>query len=139
MRGAENRDPSIPPGLDHPHNRAVLAHVAPLSAHSDIADVLRAAVKPLGDVRLFCPDWQSDRAAVASTKGIVFGLAVGMDTVAFRLDPRMKTRALQTGGLAYPDCGDDWVAVLHHRPDSEWPAVDVRFWARKAYVHAREL
>jgi hypothetical protein len=139
MRGAAHRDPSIPPGLDHPLNRAVLAHVAPLSAHSDLADVLQAAVKPLGDVQLFCPDWQSYRAVVVSTKGIVFGFATGMDTVAFRLDPRMRSRAVQTGGLAYPACGDDWVAVLHHRPDSDWPAVDVRFWALKAYGHVREL
>lgn len=139
MRGAAHRDPAIPPSLDHPLNRVVLAHVLPLSAHSDLADVLRAAVKPLGDVQLYCPDWQSYRAVVASTKGIVFGFAVGADTVAFRLDPKMKARALQTGGVPYPDCGDDWVAVLHRRPDSDWPAVDVRFWALKAYAHARGL
>ena len=32
----------------------------------------------------------------------------------------------------------DWVAVVRHRPDADWPAVDVTFWARKAYGYARE-
>lgn len=127
----------IPPALLTDVNRAVLAYVGNLSAHSDIADVLQGAVKPLGDVQLFCPDRQAYRYVVASTGGVIFGLAAGMDTVAFRLDAKMRERALLTGGVACPECGPEWVAVVHHQPDSDWPAVDVRFWARKAYVHAR--
>jgi hypothetical protein len=128
----------IPSSLFNNANRKVLAYLADKSAHSDIADVLRAAVKPLGDVQLFCPDWQAYRYVVASTEGTIFGVALGMDTVAFRLDPRMRSRALATGGEALTECGDEWVAVVHRLPDSDWPAVDVAFWARKAYVHARE-
>ncbi len=128
----------IPPELIATVNRPVLAYVAELSAHSDIADVLMNAVKPLGDVQLYCPDWNAYRYVIASTKGVVFGLAVGMDTVALRLDEKMKQRALTTGGLDYPSCGAEWVAVVHRRPDGDWPAVDVRFWARMAYLHARE-
>ena len=129
--------PHLPPALAIEANRPVLAHVENLSAHSDIVDLLRTAVKPLGDVQLFCPDWPAYRYVVASTKGVIFGLAVGLDTVAFRLDAQMKSRALLTGGVAYGDCGEEWVAVVHHQADSDWPAVDVRFWAQKAYVHAR--
>jgi hypothetical protein len=128
---------SLPLALATDVNRAVLAHVEGKSAHSDIADVLITAVKPLGDVQLFCPDWHQYRYVVASTNGVIFGFAIGMDTVAFRLDEKMKTRALLTGGIGCPSCGDEWVAVVHHQPDSDWPAVDVRFWALKAYVHAR--
>jgi hypothetical protein len=128
----------IPHPLATEVNRRVLAHVGSLSAHSDTADVLRGAVKPLGDVQLFCPDWHQYRYVVASTGGIIFGLAIGMDTVAFRLDERMKGRALLTGGVVYAECGAEWVAVMHHLPDSDWPAVDVRFWGLKAYVYARE-
>lgn len=128
----------IPTELATAANATVLRQVEGLSAHSDIADVLRSAVKPLGDVLLYCPDWQQYRYVVAATRGIIFGLAAGMHTIAFRLDPRMKSRALLTGGEAYPGCGDDWVAVMHHRPDADWPAVDVPFWARKAYLHARD-
>jgi hypothetical protein len=31
------------------------------------------------------------------------------------------------------------LAVAHRRPDDDWPAVDLTFWARKVYVHARAL
>jgi hypothetical protein len=61
-----------------------------------------------------------------------------MNTIAFRLDERMKPRALATGGIAFPECGPEWVAVAHDRTDSDWPAVDFRFWAQKAYYFTRE-
>lgn len=128
----------IPAALVTSINHQVLAHLNNLSAHPDIAGVLGTAVKPLGDVQLFCPDWHGCRYVVASTKGVIFGFAAGMQTVAFRLDGRMKQRALLTGGVDCPECGPEWVAVVHDQPDADWPAVDVRFWARKAYVHARE-
>ena len=126
-----------PAELVTPVNRAVLAYLADKSAHSDIAGILTQAIEPLGDVQTYCPDWHAYRYVVVSTKGVIFGLAVGMDTVAFRLDPAMKARALLTGGVPYPECGDQWVAVCHGGQDSDWPAVDVRFWARKAYGFAR--
>jgi len=59
-------------------NRTVLAHLDSKSAHSDIAEALSTAVKPLGDVQLFCPDWKQYRYVTASTKGIIFGFAIGM-------------------------------------------------------------
>jgi hypothetical protein len=127
----------VPPELKTAVNHAVLAHLEGKSAHSDIAQVLTDAVKPLGDVQLFCPNWQAFRYVIASTKGVIFGFAIGMNTIAFRLDEKMKGRALLTGGIEYPACGKDWVEVVHHGQDSDWPAVDVRFWARKAYVYAR--
>ena len=128
----------VPPELISAVNKTVLAHIDGTSAHSDIAQVLMDAVKPLGDVQLYCPNWHTYRYVVASTKGVIFGFAIGMNTVAFRLDEKMKHRALLTGGTEYADCGEDWVAVVHEGQDSDWPAVDVRFWARKAYVYARE-
>ena len=129
----------VPAALVKPVNAAVLAHVQSLSAHSDIVDLLSASLKPLGDVQLFCPDWQAYRYVVASTQGVVFALAAGMHTIAVRLDSRMAPRALQTGAEPYADCGDGWVAVLHRTPDDDWPAVDLPFWMRKAYVYARTL
>jgi len=129
----------VPDRLGLPLNQRVLAYVKDLSAHSDVADTLLAAIKPLGDVQVFCPNVAAYRYVIVSTKGVIFGFAVGMDTIAFRLDKRMKSRALATGGIVCPECGAEWVAVMHRRPDSDWPAVDVRFWALKAYVNAREL
>ena len=129
---------NIPAPLLNRINAPVLAHVKDLSAHSDITEPLLTAVKPLGDVQVFCPDAHKYRYVVVSTNGIIFGLAVGMNTIAFRLDPRMKLRALATGAKAYPECGEDWVSVLPLGSDADWPAVDLRFWALKAYVYARE-
>lgn len=128
---------SIPTHLAISINERVLAYLKDLSAHSDIVDVLLEAVQPLGDVEMFCPDHARYRYVLASTNRVAFGFAVGMSTVAFRLDERMRNRAVATGGIAYPECGDEWVAVVHEHPDSDWPSVDVRFWARQAYIYAR--
>lgn len=129
--------PPVPPRLATAINERVLAYLRDKSAHSDIADALRAAVHGLGDVEMFCPDAAAYRYVLAATNGVVFGFAVGQSTVAFRLDERMRGRALATGGAAHPECGADWVAVVQSRPDADWPAVDVKFWARQAYVYAR--
>ena len=118
-------------------NRAVLAHVCEKSAHSDVADAFLTAVKPLGDVQLFCPDWQQYRYVAASTKSVIFGCALGMNTIIFRVDDQLKTRALITGGAVYPECGTNWASFTLFRAD--WPGVDLRFWASKAYLYARHL
>jgi len=128
---------NVPAELQTSINRQVLDHLEGLSAHSDVAEALTAALEPLGDVQIFSPDSQQYRYVVASTKGIVIALAVGMNTTGFRLDERMKTRALASGAAPYPDCGDQWVSFALFR--HEWPKVDLEFWARKAYVAAREL
>jgi len=128
---------NVPPELQTNLNRQVLNHVESLSAHSDIAEALGAALEPLGDVQVFCPDGQQYRYVIASTKGIIIALAVGMNTIAFRLDERMQARALASGGSPYAGCGKEWVSFTLFRND--WPKIDVEFWARMAYVAAREL
>jgi hypothetical protein len=128
---------NVPPELQTSINRQALNHVEGLSAHSDIVEALGAALEPLGDVQVFCPDCQQSRYVVASTQGIIIALAVGVNTIAFRLDERMKARALVSGGLPYAECGKEWVSFTLFRND--WPKIDVEFWARKAYVAAREL
>ena len=127
----------IPRDLETILNRPVLRHIEGLSAHSDVVEALATALKPLGDVQIFCPDWQQYRYVVASTKGIIIALAVGMNTTGFRLDERMKARALASGGVTFPECGPEWVSFTLFRDD--WPRIDLEFWARKAYVAAREL
>jgi hypothetical protein len=127
---------SVPTELATRVNRQVLGHVEGLSAHSDVADALTIALKPLGDVQPFCPNPQQYRYVVASTRGVIFALALGMDTTGFRLDERMKTRALASGGAPFPECGNEWVSFTLFRDD--WPKIDLEFWARKAYLAARE-
>ena len=126
---------NIPAELVTRVNKPVLAHLQEKSAHSDVADALIAAVKPLGDVQLFCPNYHQYRYVAASTKSVIFGCAMGMNTIAFRLDEWIKSRALATGATACRECGDDWVSFTLFRDD--WPKVDLEFWARKAYVSAR--
>jgi hypothetical protein len=126
----------IPAELQTSINRQVLDHLEASSAHSDVVEALGAALEPLGDVQIFCPDPQQSRYVVASTNGIIIALAVGMNTTAFRLDERMKARALASGGVPYSECGNQWVSFTLFR--SDWPRVDIAFWARKAYVAARE-
>ena len=134
---SETTAQNVPAELQTSINRQVLNHVEGLSAHSDIVEALGAAVKPLGDVQFFCPDIQEYRYVVVSTKNVVFGFATGMTSVAFRLDERLKQRALITGGVALPECGPEWVDFVVF-PGSDWPKVDLEFWARKAYVFVRE-
>jgi hypothetical protein len=68
----------VPSYFSHDVNRRVVAHVAPLSAHSDIADVLVTAVQPLGDVQIYCPNPRQYRYVTVSTKGVIFGVALGV-------------------------------------------------------------
>ena len=126
----------IPSSILNAANRSVLEFIKRASAHSDITEALTKAVKPLGDVQLFCPDVSQYRYLVVSTKDILFGFAIGMDTIAFRLKPPFNARALATGGSLIPELGDEWINFILFRND--WPTVDLTFWARKAYVYARE-
>jgi hypothetical protein len=43
---------------------------------------------------------------------------------------------METGGMDYSEAGPDWVSFTLFRDD--WPEFDLKFWARKAYVFARE-
>jgi hypothetical protein len=117
-------------------NRRVLQYLHDKSAHSDVTEALTTALKPLGDLQFFCPDREQYRYVVASTRNVIFAFAVGMNTIAFRLDERMKPHALASGAESYPDCGEDWVAFTLFRDD--WPKPDLEFWARKSYAAARE-
>jgi len=132
-----NFPPPPPSQLQKDLNRRVLEHVAAKFAHSDLSEVLQAAIKPLGDVELYCPDWPKYHYLVASTRHVIFGFAIGMNTIAFRLDRVFEARALATGAAAYPACGEGWVSFMPFRAD--WPRIDFEFWALQAYVHARTL
>src|SRR5688572_393331 len=107
----------IPIELQTRVNKKVLEYIADKSAHSDLSEAMTTALKPLGDVQLFCPDWAQYRYVVASTKGLIFAFASGMQAVAFRLDETMKARALATGASAHPQCGDEWVLFEVFRSD----------------------
>jgi len=126
----------IPEQLENDINRAVLSYVADSAAHSDIAEALQHAIEPLGDVKTFCPDVSAYMYEVVYTSDVIFGFAIGMNTIGFRLNSVLRDRALQTGGIALSEVGPEWVIFSLFRDD--WPEVDLKFWARKAYLFARE-
>jgi hypothetical protein len=117
-------------------NEGVLEYLDALSAHSNISNALMQAVKPLGDVELHCPNWDQYRCVYVSTNGLIFGLAVGMSLIGFRLNPEFKERALATGAEAFEIVGQEWAKFILFRPD--WPQVDLDFWALKAYCFVRD-
>ena len=129
-------DQNVPDNLQNRINEAVLRYNRDASAHSDVTEVLSCATAPLGDVQTFCPNASQYRYVLVSTRQIVFGFAIGMNTISFRLDPTIKARALETSGINLTAIGPEWVSFVLFRDD--WPEVDVTFWARKAYVFARE-
>jgi hypothetical protein len=126
----------IPDNISTRWNRPVLDFVSDSSAHSDVTEALLRAVKPLGDVQYYCPDPSRYRYLLVSTKTIIFGFAIGMNTVAFRLNAPFNQRAVTTGGNPIPELAEEWISFTLFRDD--WPEVDLSFWARKAYVYARE-
>jgi hypothetical protein len=126
----------VPDNLSNRWNKPVLDFIRGFSAHSDVTDALLQSVKPLGDVQSYCPDPSQYRYFVVSTRTIIFGFAMGMNTVAFRLNAPFDERAVVTGGSPIPELGKEWISFILFRDD--WPEVDVSFWARKAYVYARE-
>ena len=129
--------PSVPADLVTNINRQVLDRVRDLSAHSDVAEALTAALTPLGDVQLFCPDPRTYRIVAAATRGVIFAVALGMNTISVRLDERMKARAVASGAVPDPGCGNEWVPFTLFRDD--WSKVDLEFWARKGYIAARAV
>jgi hypothetical protein len=126
---------NTPNELDSDINLQVLKYISPLSAHSDVVDELKMALSPLGDIQEHSP--KQHAYVAASTNGVIFAVALGMSTIAFRLDRRMQSRALASGAAELPECGVEWVTFELFRDD--WPRHDLVFWARKAFVAAREL
>ena len=124
-----------PADLQTPGNRQVLEYLRDKSAHSDVAQALDEALRPLGDVQVFCPDAARYRYLAASTRNVVFAAAYGMNTLAFRLDEDLAARAVRSGGEPAAPLGEEWVSFTLFR--SDWPAPDLEFWARKAYALAR--
>ena len=125
----------LPASLHNDKNHDILRFLQDKSAHSDVAEVLVEAAASLGDVQLYSSDPANFGYIVLTTQRVVFAAAYGMSQIGFRLDKTFKGRALETGGFDATEVGPDWVAFELFR--TNYPAVDLLFWARKAYVIAR--
>ncbi|MDH3629709.1 MAG: hypothetical protein OER98_01205 [Gammaproteobacteria bacterium] len=125
----------LPASVHNDKNHNILIYLQGKSAHSDLVDVLVEAAAPLGDVQLYSSEPANYGYVVLATQDVVFAVTYGMSLVGFRLDEAFKRRALETGGFDATEIGPDWVAFELFR--TNYPAVDLRFWARKAYLIAR--
>ena len=122
--------------LNNAANEQVLAYISGMSAHDGIADLLTSSVKPLGDVQTYCPSWEDFKYVVVSTNGIIFGVALGKNVVAYKIPAEFADTALATGCKQYPELGSDWYWVNSLKGDV--PEVDYKYWARKAYAGIRD-
>ena len=125
----------LPASLRNDINHGILRFLQGKSAHSDVAEVLVDAAASLGDAQVYSSEPANFGFVVIATQDVVFASAHGMSQVAFRLDETYKRRALETGGFEATEAGPGWVAFELFR--TNYPAVDLSFWARKAYVIAR--
>jgi hypothetical protein len=126
----------IPGNLVNKTNESVFQFVLGKSAHSDISEKLLLSIKELGNVNVFCPDYSSYQYVAVSTDDTIFGLAIGMNIIAYRQNPILKQRALLSGAKEFKEIGNEWVSFELFRND--WPEPDLTFWALKAYVFAKE-
>jgi hypothetical protein len=119
-----------------PANKEILAFLERThpSAHSDIASALLASAKGLGGVRNYCPDIHAYAwMALHTTDQRIFALALGMNTLAFRLPPDVSQEAIRSGGEAAPEIGNGWV-----RFQFGWNA-DLSRWCKTALEYAGQL
>lgn len=124
----------VPIELQTNGNLDVLAYLAGTSAHDDVAGELLKAAGSLGDVMQFCPDISEYLYLVIYTNATIFGFATGKNKVAFRLNNEYRSRAIATGAHEIPEL-KNWVSFELFR--SDWPSVDLKFWATAAYVQVR--
>jgi hypothetical protein len=110
-----------------------IAFFAPLSAHSDVASELFAAIERLGDKEVRTAP-RAFGAMTVLTEGIVFCGAAGMSDTFFRLRPADVATALATGAQRC-EIGPEWVRIALFRND--WPKPDLGFWALRAYDFAK--
>ena len=125
----------VPKELENDNNQDVFAYLSSASAHGDVAEELIKACSSLGELGRFCPDPSQFQYVTVYTRATIFGFATGMNTIAFRLGRALTARAIATGGKQILEL-NGWAAFELFR--SDWPAVDLRFWATQAYVRARE-
>jgi hypothetical protein len=123
--------------VEESSNRDVLAYLrAEPSCHGDVGQALLDAAKDkCGEWTGYSPSFASFRYVALVTRRRVFALAHDMRYVCFRLPKELVATAVETGGKAATDIGPEWVRLELFR--ASYPAVDLPFWALRAYDAAR--
>jgi len=124
--------------VDAKPNRDVLAYLKKHepSCHSDTGEQIFRAANKCGDCTIFSPSFASFRYVALITNHRVFALGVGQFSACYRLPTDLRATALETGAVAAPEIGADWVRFELFQPNR--PSPDLPFWTLRAYTAARE-
>jgi GMP synthase-like glutamine amidotransferase len=122
-------------------NEAVVAFIEREnpSAHDDIASALTDSAEGLSDVRHYCPDVHQYAYFVLHTlSNRIFGIAFGMNAIAYRLPSRVTPEAIAEGGRVYSEIGDEWVLFPPWRQDESRTVTqtNLKRWCKIAHDYA---
>jgi hypothetical protein len=127
--------------FNKPQNKNVIHYLIAEhpSAHSDCTEELFLASHYISNRQSFCPKPQAYAYIfLHTTDNIIYALAVGMNTLTFRLPPTVRTEALGNGGTLFHGLSDEWISfeAFHlDKPLSEARAAMAR-WCRHAHDFA---
>ena len=124
-----------------PENRDVIEfiRVANPFAHSDVGTRMIDTVKGLENAHYYCPAWGNLAYVVLHTESSrIFGIAYGMDGLAFRLPQPSIPEALVDRGKVDSKIGEDWICFNPWVIDEMTPVTIARLrrWCEVAYQAA---
>jgi hypothetical protein len=129
---------------DHPLNAALLETLKAqgVKGSGDVYDLdgwqLHTHPDLCDHLQKLCPACYGGRYGVAvltGGSGVIFALAKGTSTLAFRLTGTARSESLEAGGREFPDAGDGWVALEAWRT----PPETLKRWCRVAQAHATPI
>ena len=130
--------------LDRPENAAMIAFLKQHqpSAHNDIVELLVSSAQEFPEVKFYCPDTDNHAYYLAhSADGVIFGAAIGLSALMFRLPKQAISGALVKGGEIINELGENWVSFNPFWPEKENKNLsqEMQHWCRLAYHHAVSL
>ncbi|MCW9012628.1 MAG: hypothetical protein OQL06_02500 [Gammaproteobacteria bacterium] len=109
------------------------------SAHSDIVQLLVKSTEELPDIKFYCPDTDNHAYYLVHTKeGVMFGAAIGLSALMYRLPKQAVSGALVKGGEIIKEIGNEWVSFNPFWPEEENKNLlqEMQHWCKLAYHHA---
>ena len=115
------------------------------SAHNDIVQLLVESTADIPLSHFYCPDTDNHAYYLVHTAdGVIFGAAIGMSALMYRLPKQSMSAALVKGGEILKEIGEPWVSFNPFWPeqdvDSEkvkkFDISEMKKWCKLAYHHA---
>ena len=105
--------------------------------------MLAGSAENLPDIKFYCPDTDNHAYYLLHTRGgVMFGAAIGLSALMFRLPKQAVSGALVKGGEIFQEIGDDWVSFNPFWPedaDRSTLLSEMQHWCKLAYHHAVSL